>query len=114
MANVKILKEQPISMAEVKDELSKIEKKAGELNYRANKTNAFLQDFVKLSMPKAKELAEKIHGLNIPRLREEHIIKIVDTMPKYAEEVKALLSGYTLTVTNENAKKIADMVKEFA
>jgi len=108
----KILSEKPVIMAEVKDELSKIQKKAGELNFRANKTFDYLKEHSKGSASKAKELYVKIEGLGVPRLKEEHIVKIVDTLPKYPEEVKALLSGYTITVSNDNAKKIADAVNE--
>ncbi|MCB9359183.1 hypothetical protein H6503_04590 [Candidatus Woesearchaeota archaeon] len=114
MASVNILNQTPVTMAEVKDELTKIQKKAGELNYRANKTLAYLQEFSKLSTAKSKELREKIEGLNIPRLKDEHIVKIVDTLPKFQEEVKSLLSGYTITITNDNAKKIADTVSSFS
>lgn len=101
-------------MAEVKDELAKIQKKEEELNFRSNKTYAYLQEFSKYSLTKTKELIAKIEGLKIPRLKEEHIVKIVDTLPKYPEEVKVLLSGYTITMTNESAKKIADAVKSFS
>lgn len=113
MASYNILSEKPVTMFEVKDELTKIQKKNGELNFRANKTHAYLQEFAKLSGKKAKELFEAIVALDVPRLKEEHIVKIVDTMPKYAEEVKSLLSGYTITITTENAKKIADTVSEY-
>lgn len=112
MASFKIIKENPVTMAEVKDELSKIQKKVGELNFRSNKTYAYLQEFSKLSTKKSKELFEEILKLEIPRLKEDHIVKIVDTLPKSAEEIKSLLSGFTITITNENAKKIADKVCE--
>ncbi|MFT4303851.1 MAG: RNA polymerase Rpb4 family protein [Candidatus Woesearchaeota archaeon] len=114
MGNVKILNQTPVTMAEVKDVLSKLQTKTGELNYRANKTLGYLQEFSKLSLSKSKELREKIESLNIPRLKEEHIVKIVDTLPKYPDEVKALLTGYTITITNDNAKKIADTVSSFS
>jgi len=114
MTSIKIIDEKPITMAEVKEALAKINKKEGELNYRANKTYAYLQEFSKFSLSKSKELREKIEGLKIPRLKEEHVVKIVDTLPKHGEEVKTLLSGYTITITKENAKKIADAVSSFS
>ena len=114
MSNIKVIEEKPITMAEVKDELAKVKKKAGELNYRANKTYAYLQEFSKFPLNKSKELIAKIEGLGIPRLKEEHVVKIVDTLPKHPDEVKSLLSGYTITMTKENAKKIADAVASFS
>ncbi|MCX6707720.1 MAG: hypothetical protein NT001_06300 [Candidatus Woesearchaeota archaeon] len=60
----------------------------------------------------AKELREKIEKLNIPRFKPDHIAKIIDTMPQSAEELKSILSAYPLTITNENLKKIADIVSQ--
>jgi DNA-directed RNA polymerase subunit F len=99
-------------MAEVKEELAKISKRKKELNYRANKTEGYLQEFSKISFSKAQELIATIEKMKIPRLKEEHVIKIVDTLPKYPEEVKSLLSGYTITLSQESVKKIADAVSE--
>jgi DNA-directed RNA polymerase subunit F len=113
MTSFNIISEKPVTMAEVKDELSKIQKKVGELNFRSNKTHAYLQEFSKISRKKTKELFDEILKLEVPRLKEEHIVKIVDTIPRSSEEVKSLLSGYTITITNENAKKIADKVCEY-
>ena len=111
MPKVQIISEKPVMMAEVKEELSRIQKKTEELNFRANKTLDHLKEFTKKSLTKSKELYSAIEALDVSRLKEEHIVKIVDTMPKYPEEVKALLSGYTITISNENAKKIAETVK---
>jgi DNA-directed RNA polymerase subunit F len=63
---------------------------------------------------KAEELKEKIEKLAIPRLKDEHIIKITDLMPANVEVLKVLLQAYTITVTQENLKKIVGVVQEFA
>lgn len=112
MTQPQILNEEPITMAEVKEEITKIRKKSDELNFRAERTEEYLNQFVELGPKKSKELKEKLTELNIPRLKAEHIIKIVDLAPTTADEIKSILSGYTLTVTNENLKKIAEAVKE--
>ena len=113
MASVTIINEKPMSMAEVKDELGKILKKKGELNYRANKTHDYLQEFTRLSGSKSKDLMEALIALKVPRLKDEHLVKIIDTLPKFPDEVKVLLSGYTITISQENTKKIAEKVKSF-
>ena len=113
MVKPEIIQETPISMVEAKDELNKIKKKDGELNFRAEKTEEYLNQFTNLDIKKSNELKGKLEGLKIPRLKEEHIIKIVDLMPLSAEEVKTILGGYTITITNDNLKKIAEAVKEF-
>ncbi|MCK5025506.1 MAG: hypothetical protein KAS15_02870 [Nanoarchaeota archaeon] len=111
MTKPDIVEEIPITMSELAEEISNIKKRDKELNYRAAKTEDYLQQ-IGLDSKKAKELYDKIKNLNVPRLKDAHLIKIVDLMPDNAEDVKTLLSGYTLTVTQDNMKKIAAVVKE--
>jgi DNA-directed RNA polymerase subunit F len=113
MVKPEIISETPILMAELKEELKKMKKKDEEQNFRAEKTEEYLNQFTLLSSAKAKELREKIEKLKVPRLKEEHIIKMIDLLPKSPEEVKSILQGYTITITNENLKKIAEVIKEF-
>jgi DNA-directed RNA polymerase subunit F len=108
----KILSEEPMTMAEVKAELSR-NKKQGDLNFRANKTDEYMGQFVSLSLKDSEELKKKIEKLGIPRLKPEHVTKIVDVLPATPEDLKSLLSGYTITINTENAGKIANAVKGF-
>ena len=110
MSNIDVIKEEPITMAELKDELKAIKKRDEELNFRAEKTEEYLQQFSSLKKKDAKDLCKKIEELDIPRLKAEHIVKIVDIMPKTADEVKSILQGYTITVSKDNLKKIADVI----
>ena len=113
MVKPEIIQETPISMADLKEELGKTKKKAKELNFRAEKAEEHLNQFTILSLAKSKELREKLEKLKIPRLKEEHIIKIIDLIPKTVEEIKSILQGYTVTITNDNLKKIAEVIKNF-
>jgi len=110
---LKVLSETPISMVSLKVELKKIKERDGELNFRANKTQEYLDMFVTLTPEQAKEIREKIVELNVPRLKEEHIVKITDLMPSTVEELKSILSGYTITVNNDNMKKIHDVISSY-
>lgn len=113
MTKPEIINEKPISMPEIKDEIEKAQKKDPKLNFRAERTLEYLNQFTSLSLKKANELKAAIEKLKVPRLKEEHVVKIIDLMPTTAEELKSILSGYTVTITNENLKKIAETVKEF-
>jgi DNA-directed RNA polymerase subunit F len=113
MTNPEIMTESPITMAELKDELKKIKKRDEELNFRAEKTEEYLNQFEVLKEKEAKDLFKKIEGLEVPRLRAEHIVKLIDILPTDPEEVKMVLQGYTITVTKENLKRIADAIQEF-
>lgn len=114
MVKPEILNSKPITMAELKEELGKISKRDKELGFRANKTAQYLDSFPGLNHKKAEELRTKLEGLKISRLKEEYVVKIVDTMPATVDELKALLQAYVVTISNEDLKKITEAVNEFA
>jgi DNA-directed RNA polymerase subunit F len=107
-----IIEENVISMYELKDEISKIKKRDNELSFRAQKTEEYLNTIDVLSIKKGKELYAEIEKLNIPRLKADHIYKIIDIMPKDIESVKLILQAYTITVSQENIKKIVELIKK--
>ena len=110
---MEVVEKHAVSMATVKADLEEIKKRDGELSFRAAKVEEYLNDFVKLKDKEAKELYDKLVALNVPRLKDVHMAKLVDVLPRSAEEVKLLLQGYTLTVTKENMEAIAQAVSEF-
>jgi DNA-directed RNA polymerase subunit F len=114
MTKPKLISEEPMSMSDVKDKLADIKKRDKELNFRANKTEEYLNQFVELSDKQAKELKEKLAGLKITRLRDTHMIKLMDVMPTTPNEIKTVLQGYTMTLSAEDLKRIADLIKEYA
>lgn len=113
MVKPEIIEEEPITMAEVKKSLEEIKKRDGELNFRANKSEEYLNDFVSLSAEKARELRKKLENLNISRLKEDQIVKIIDLLPDKIDDLKAILSGYTLTLSKKDMEQVISIVKEF-
>jgi len=111
MTDTQIVSETPIGLYNLKKELERIKKRDGELNFRANKTEEYLNQIGVLK--NADELFDKLAKLNIPRLKESHIHKIVDIMPTTVSDLKVVLQGYTITLNNESMKKIVDTVSEF-
>jgi len=110
MVKPTIIEEAPITMGELKKELETIKTKYKDLNFRSQRTLDHLQEFVTLKDKQVTELKEKITKLDIPRLKEEYVCKIIDVLPKSLEDLKALMQGYTVTVNNDNLKKIVDAV----
>ena len=100
-------------MVEIKVELDKIKKRDEELNFRTEKLEDYLNRFVHLTPEQAKELYDKLTSLNIPRLKDEHIHKIIDILPRDADDVKLILQGFVINVTKDNSQKIVDAVKDF-
>ena len=111
MGDMQIVSEAPINIYHLKKELDKIRKRDNELNFRANKTEDYLAQVTEHK--NADELFDKILKLNIPRLKEQHVHKILDIMPITLNELKVVLQGYTITLNNESMKKIVDTINEF-
>jgi len=103
---VEILSESPINANQLKEELAKINKRDKELNFRAAKTEEHLEHIG--TNKNAGLLFDKINKLNISRLREQHIHKIIDIMPATVKDLKVVMQGYTISLNNENMKKIVD------
>jgi len=111
MAYGEILSEEPITLAEVKKKLEAIKKRDEELTYRSGKTHEYLKQ-IPIESKKTKKLMKAINELEIPRVRAEHVVKIVDMMPKSVEELKIILQGFTVTVSADNMKKILSVLSE--
>lgn len=111
MGNMKIILETPVNSYQLRKELERIKKRDNELNFRANRTEEYLNQITTLK--NADELFDKIVSLDIPRLKEQHIHKIIDITPTNANDLKVVLQGYTLTLNNESIKRIVDTVNEF-
>ena len=111
MSDAQVISEVPINIYQLKKELERIKKRDSELNFRANKTEEYLQQIA--AVKNADELFDKLMKLAIPRLREQHIHKLIDIMPTTLNELKVVLQSYTITVNNESMKKIVDSINEF-
>ncbi len=111
---LEILGQEPIDMAELKSELEKIKKRDEELGFRAQKTLDYLDQFSRLGKEKSKELYGKLEKLKIPRLKEKHLFKLMDIMPIDPKDVKVVLQSYTVAITNDACKKVADLMIEYA
>jgi DNA-directed RNA polymerase subunit F len=109
----KIISQSAMNASELHAEMKRIKERDKELGFRAQKTVDYLESIGTLDAKKAKELLEKLLKLEIPRLRDMHFHKIIDLLPTSAKDVKTILQGYNVTVTQENCKKIADVVAEF-
>lgn len=72
---------------------------------------AFIKKFNKLSTKDAKQLREKLRNLNLMKIREEHISKIIDIIPEDAPDLNKIFVDVSLE--EDETKKILDTVKEF-
>jgi DNA-directed RNA polymerase subunit F len=112
--NPKTISEEPMNMATVKLELEKIRKRDTDLNIRATKTEEYVKQCFVLKKKEADELYKKIADMDISRIKDIHIHKIIDIMPLTVEELKSLLTGYTISLSGENLKKVVEAVAEYS
>ena len=90
---------QPISMAEGLKYLKKSE------------TEGFIKKFIKVDSKDASELKNKLNSLDLMKLKEEHIAKIIDIFPENTEDLNKIFVGVSLD--EDETKKILETVKEF-
>src|SRR3989344_1336188 len=112
MVNPQFVEEKPLSLVDVKSIIAKIEKRDTELNYSSNKVKEYLESFVTLSPSQKEELQKKLTELNLTRLKEEQIMKIVDFSPKTTEELKIVLQAYPLSMPKKDQEAIVKTVQE--
>lgn len=112
--NAQIISETPVDITELQEEIAKIKKRDETASFRVTRAEDYLNSFVTNKKSEGEELFQKISKLDVPRLKDTHIKKIVDIMPATVNDLKVVLQGYSITVSSENLKKIAAIVKEFA
>ncbi len=110
MAEIEVVKEAPITMVELKDKLTQV-KKNHELSFRANKTWEYLNTFTKKKSKEVEEVRKKLQGLDILRLKETHIAKIIDLEPKDTESLKAIFASENVTLRTEDLKRVLECIQ---
>ncbi len=113
MGSIQFISESSIALADVKHIIAQIEKRDTELNYRSAKVKEFLDSFDALSIAKKEQLKKKITDLNLVRIKEEHILKIIDFLPTTANDLKVVLQAYPLSLPKKDMDSIVEVVKEF-
>jgi DNA-directed RNA polymerase subunit F len=114
MSKPEMLEKQAMNIVQVKAALEKIKDSEPELNFRAAKTFEYAEDFAKISAKDASDLYDALKALEIPRLKDTHLNKLIDIMPTSEKQVKIILSAMNMTPTAEQTKKLADTLAEYA
>ena len=108
MANIKILEERPISISEVKERISENKNPIP----KGIKTLAYLKSVSTLKEKKALELKEELEKLGLARLKDKHIVKLIDIMPTDMDSLKVILSQ-DVTLKQEDLQKILEVLKSY-
>jgi len=73
--------------------------------------NAFVKNFTKLTFEQGKEMREKLLSLDLIKLNEKHISKIIDVIPEDKDELNKVLSDVNFDENEIN--NILSTIKEF-
>lgn len=114
MSKPEIIEKHPMNVVEVKAALERIRESEAELNFRAQKTEEYSQDFAKISLKEVAAIKEALAALDVTRLKETHINKLIDIMPTTEKQVKIILTTMNTTLPADAYKKIADIMVEHA
>ncbi len=110
MAEIEMLEEAPLTLVEVREKLENM-KKGQDLSFRGNRTHGYVTKFAKGKQAEVEEMKKKLKALDIVRLKDRHIAKIIDICPEDPETLKAILSGESITVKQEDLQKVLECVK---
>jgi DNA-directed RNA polymerase subunit F len=108
MSQPTIITEEAVALSDVYESLKSIQERDEELSFRAGKTLDHLNHVNPISVKQKEALQEKVVALDVPRLKDHHIAKIIDLHPKTVKELQVILSGYTLAVNKDYQEKIID------
>ena len=105
MVKPELIEEKPITIVELKQELTAIKKRDKELGFRSNKTEEYLSQFVELDTKKADELRKKLESFKekkspfVKQVKEKlgvpmNFEKVADKLTRTKKREKELLKGF--------------------
>jgi len=97
-----------LSMAEAKEILQEKDQE----DPKIKKVMAHIKKFSKLKPEKAKALKKEIMDLNIVKLKNRHISKIIDIMPEDNDDLKKIFVGEDITLDQNESTNILTAVKK--
>ena len=100
-----ITENKPITMAEAKEILKDYESE------KAKAASAMIKKFNKLSIDESRKLMSEIKKLNLEKLKDEDIIKIIDFLPDDAESLRKIFTGSDIAFDQDEISKILNVIK---
>jgi DNA-directed RNA polymerase subunit F len=95
----------PVPIAEVKDMLKDQD------TDKSKELLSFLKKFNKTSVSESKRMFESIKKLNIEKLKDEDIVRIIDFAPEDAEDLRKLFIGSDITLDQDETTRILEIKK---
>ena len=99
-----ILDRQPLDLNEVEKMLENISD-----SDKKEEMKIYLKKFLKTKPGQAKQIKEDLEKLDLLKMKNEHLVKIIDLLPENASEINKIFADVSLTEDETN--KILEIVK---
>lgn len=109
-----VLSEELLTLAEVRELLTKIaeerREKGLEVGYGFRKSLHHAEQFSKISGEKSRELVNRL--LELEKMRPAIAVRIADILPQSRDEIRSIYAKEKYTLSNEELDQILDYVLE--
>lgn len=95
----------PLDMSEARKMLGSLEE-----TEKTKQLDSFIKKFSKVKIEKAKKIREELDKLELLKLKEEHIAKIIDLMPEDSLDLNKIFVDITLN--EDETSKIFEVIKK--
>jgi len=99
-----ILDRTPLDLIEVKKILNDIPE-----SEKKKEMEIYLKKFLKIKEEKAKKIKQNLEKLDLLKIKRDHIVKIIDLMPKDASDLNKIFSDVSLS--EDEINKILEIIK---
>lgn len=110
-----VLKEEALTLSEVKDILENIkeerEKEGKELGYELRKAISHAESFSRTGTKKSRELVNEL--MKLEKMKPEIAIRIADILPLSNDEIRTIYAKERYTLSEEELKNILELVVKF-
>ena len=100
-----IIERTPLNMNEVEDILESLPD-----NPKKEEMNVFLKKFLKTKTEHAKKIKAELEKLDLLKIKQEHIVKIIDLLPSDASDLNKIFIDISLNEDETN--KILEIIKK--
>ncbi|MBN1786682.1 MAG: DNA-directed RNA polymerase subunit F [Candidatus Methanofastidiosa archaeon] len=111
MIGKKLVDERNVTQAEAKSILEDREKLSEPL-YEQRIALEIIHKFTKISKDQASEMSKRMAD-EVPRIKEENVVKIIDLMPKDKEDLNVIFSKERIILTDDEIGKILEIVDNY-
>ena len=79
---------------------------------KSNMTSAFIKKFTKISGAEAEKIFNDLKKLNLEKLKDEDLVKIIDFMPEDADSLRKVFMGSDISLEQDEITKILEITNK--